>query len=203
MSVRAEHTCGQVEPVEMLGLSRAAIQLLANSPNPADDFRTTFGDFFVGGFRLGALNFTMVLGDLAGKSSFEAKRAQLKIKVLFTINKDINDVSESASAEGAISICAFDSIASSNITFCARTWEESMELAKVAAENRQQAMKIASRAAEALLQEYGLDQGGVITPQSLESLCDRGFVTELLLIPYASLRDYRSMMALRSSSTWS
>jgi hypothetical protein len=171
---------------------------LRTSPSPINEFRQTYGDFYIAGFRIGAVNDTTISGELVNKSFFEAKRAELKVKALFvTVNKSINDVSQSGSDTGGVRVSAFDSLTAFYSNFVARTYEDSLRVGEVAYENKQRAMTIASRAADILYKEFSLGHEGTVYQVDVDRLCDRGFVTELLLAPFSSLREYQSLLSLR------
>jgi hypothetical protein len=168
------------------------------SPDPVNDFRKTYGDFYVAGYRVGAVNSTTISGQLANKSFFEAKRAELEIKALFlTKHKSINEVSQSGSDIGALSVFAFDSLTAFYSNFTAITLDDSFRAGNIAVENKNRAMTIASRAAEILFMDFSLDQEGMVYQEDVDGLCDRGLVTELLLAPFASLREYQSLLSFR------
>ncbi|KAK6354950.1 hypothetical protein TWF696_004078 [Orbilia brochopaga] len=202
ISVRADHVCGQIEVVQVPQLAKAAVRLLNTSADPIKEFRQMYGDFYVAGFRVGAVNSTIVSGKLANKSFFEAKRAEVKVKVLFaTIHKSVNDVSSSASDEGGLNVAAFDSLTGFYSNFTARTYEDSLQAGEVASANKQRAMTIAARAADVLWKEFSMggDQSACIYQNVVDRLCDRGLVTELLLAPFATLREYQSVVSRRLS----
>ena len=168
------------------------------SLDPINEFRHTYGDFYVAGYRVGAVNNTTISGELANKSFFEAKRAELEVKVVFaSIHKSINEVSQSASDVGGLSVCAYDSLMAFYSNFTARTVEDSIRASAVAAENKQRAMTIANRAAEILHKEFSLGRECSVYQDAVDRLCDRGLVTELLLAPFSSLREYQSLLSHR------
>ncbi|KAF5539434.1 hypothetical protein FMEXI_8923 [Fusarium mexicanum] len=200
ISVRADHICGQVEILHLPQLTKDAVWLLNTSSDPINHFRARYGDFYVAGYRIGAVNNTMISGDLANKTFFEAKRAEVKVKLLFsTISKSVNEVSESANDEGGISVTAFDSLTSFYSSFMARTHEDSIRVGEVAAENKQRAMNIAARAAETLWNEFSFGYEATLHQDVADQLCDRGLVTELLLAPFSALREYQYLLARRAS----
>lgn len=179
-------------------LDQYAVRLLQSSSNPINDFRQKYGDFYVAGYRVGAVNNTTIYGELANNAFFEAKRAELKIKALFvTIRKSINEESHSASDIGGLSVLAFDSLTPFYSNFTARTYEDSLQAGQVATKNKQLAMTIAERAGEILWNEFSLSREGIVHQNVIDRLCERGLITELLLAPFASLREYQALMARR------
>ncbi|CAG9954462.1 unnamed protein product [Clonostachys rosea f. rosea IK726] len=198
ISVRAEHTCGQIELVYILRLDLGAIRLLSDSPDPVNEFRRTYGDFYVAGLRVGAVNNTTISGEMANKSFFKTTRLQLKIKALFlTYNKSIDDVNQSKSNSGGLSVAAFDSLTSFYSNFTAHSLEDGLAAGYVASDNKQRAMNIGNRASDVLFKEFSLGLEGTVYQDSVDRLCDRGLVTELLLAPFSSLREYQSLLSLR------
>lgn len=147
---------------------------------------------------MGAVNSTTISGQLANKAFFEAKRAELEVKVLFIKSrKSISEVNQSGSDFGGLSVSAYDSLTALYSNFTAHTIEDSLRAGNVAAENKQRAMTIANRAAEILYKEFSLWHECTMYQDAADRLCDRGLVTELLLSPFASLREYQSLLALR------
>ncbi|KAM5381148.1 hypothetical protein ACJZ2D_003064 [Fusarium nematophilum] len=198
ISVRADHICGQIEAIHPPQLDKDAVRLLKTSSDPISEFRQTYGDFYVAGYRVGAVNNTTVSGELANKMFFEAKRAELDVKAVFVnLHRSIDDVSQSALDVGGLRVAAFDSLAAFYSDFTALTYEDSIRAGDVASENKQRAMTIAARAAEVLWDEFSLGHEGIVYQDAVDRLCDRGLVTELLLAPFAALREYQSFVSQR------
>ena len=138
---------------------------------------------------MGASKSTTISGQLANKTFFEAKRAEFEAKALFIkTRKSINEVSQSGSDIGELNISAFDSLTAFYSKFTAHTLDESLRAGTVAAENKQRAMTISSRAAEMLHKEFSLQHEDIMYQDAVDRLCDRGCITELLLSPFASFR---------------
>jgi hypothetical protein len=177
-----------------------AARLLKSSNDPVNEFRLTYGDFYVAGYRVGAVNNTTISGELANKAFFEAKRVELEIKVLFAKKHiSINEVIQSSSGEGGLSVLAFDSLTGFHSNFIARTFEDSLRAGGIAAGNKQNAMNIATRTAEILDKDFSLGHEGTVLQDAVDRLCDHGLVTELLLSPFALLREYQSILLLRTN----
>ncbi|KAK6497176.1 hypothetical protein TWF506_004651 [Arthrobotrys conoides] len=201
ISIRADHICGQIEVSRIPQLSKDAIMLLNTSADPLNDFRRTYGDFYVAGCRIGAVNNTSISGELVNESSFEEMHAKLKVKVvLASFEKSIDEVSTSASDSGGLSVAAFDSLTGFYSNFTARTYEDSLKAGDIALANKERAMTIANRVADVLVKEFsiGREQSLCIHQDVVDHLCDRGLVTELLLAPFATLRQYQSLLLRRS-----
>ena len=199
ISVQAEHTCGQVDLIHTPSLEVNAVRVLCRSPDPINDFRQVYGDFYVAGYRVGAVNRTTVSGDMANKSFFEAKKAEIEVKAFFIkTRRSINEVNASGSNDGGLNVSAFDSLSQSYSSFTAHTEADSLAVAQVATENKQKAMDIANRAASVLDLEFALGiAGGTLRQEDVNRMCDRGLVTEVLLAPFASLREYQALLSLR------
>ncbi|KAF3926918.1 hypothetical protein ABW20_dc0105912 [Dactylellina cionopaga] len=201
ISVRADHICGQIEVIQVPPLTYDAIRLLKTSPDPINEFRQKYGDFYVAGYRVGANNSTTVSGELANKRFFEAKRAELKVETFSTtigepINESINEVSASANDEGRLNVVAFDSLTSFSSNFTAYTYEDNLQAGDIASTNKQRAMTVSARAADILWKEFSVGRESVrISQDVVDRLCDRGLVTELLLAPFVTLREYQSLLS--------
>ncbi|KAF3290065.1 hypothetical protein TWF132_007261 [Orbilia oligospora] len=202
ITVRADHVCGQIEVSRIPQLAKDAVTLLNTSADPINEFRQRYGDFYVAGCRVGAVNNTTISGELTNKSSFEEMHAELKVKVvLATFEKSIHEVSKSASNIGGLNVVAFDSLTDFYSNFTALTYEDTLKADGVAVANKEKAMTIANRAADVLLREFsiGREQNTYIHQGVVDRLCDRGLVTELLLAPFATLREYQSILWRRYS----
>ncbi|VUC29192.1 unnamed protein product [Clonostachys rosea] len=198
ISARAEQICGQIDLVDLPRLDLGAIRLLSDSPDPVNEFRRVYGDFYVAGVQVGAVNNTNISGEMANKSFFEATRLQLKIKALFlSYNKSIDDLNQSKSNSGGLSVAAFDSLTAFYSNFTAHSLEDGLAAGYIASDNRQRAMNIGNRAADVLFNEFSLGLEATLCQGSVDRLCDRGLVTELLLAPFSSLREYQSLLSLR------
>ncbi|CAI9627816.1 unnamed protein product [Alternaria burnsii] len=199
ISIRAEHTCGQIVLSRAPELDPGAVRLLQFSVDPINEFRRKYGDFYVAGYQVGAVNNTTIYGELADKSFFEAKRAELEIKALFLKkHKSINEESYSASNEGGLDVSAFDSLTASYLKFTARTYKESLLAGEIVVNNKQLAMEIARRASKVLETDFLLGREGTVSLNMIDRLCDKGLITELLLVPFASLREYQTLLARRN-----
>ncbi|CAM1503262.1 Fc.00g080380.m01.CDS01 [Cosmosporella sp. VM-42] len=198
ISVRADHVCGQIDIIHLPQLEKDAVRLLNTSSDPINEFRQTYGDFYVAGYRVGAVNNTTISGELANKTFFEAKRAELEVKaLLFKVRKSVNEVSQSTSDVGGLRVAAFDSLTAVYSNSIALTYEDSIRAGEVASANKQRAMTIAARTAEILWKEFSLEREGTVYQDTVNRLCDRGLVTELLLAPFAALREYQSLLSRR------
>ncbi|KAH7183718.1 hypothetical protein BKA60DRAFT_603016 [Fusarium oxysporum] len=198
LSVRADHICGQIEMLRVPQLDTDAVRLLNTSSDPIIEFQKIYGDFYVAGYRVGAVNDTMISGKLANKTFFDAKRAVAEGKVAWAkVHKSINELSASASNEGLIRVDAFDSLMDFHSTFSVQTDDDIVRMGDVAAKNKQLAMTIASRATETLWKDFSLGYEDTVYQDVVDHLCDRGLVTELLLAPFATLREYQYLLARR------
>ncbi|EWZ95759.1 hypothetical protein FOWG_03318 [Fusarium oxysporum f. sp. lycopersici MN25] len=198
ISVRADHICGQIEMLRVPQLDTDAVRLLNTSSDPIIEFQKIYGDFYVAGYRVGAVNDTMISGKLANKTFFDAKRAVAEGKVAWAkVHKSINELSASASNEGLIRVDAFDSLMDFHSTFSVQTDDDIVRMGDVAAKNKQRAMTIAARATETLWKDFSLGYEDTVYQDVVDHLCDRGLVTELLLAPFATLREYQYLLARR------
>ncbi|KAK6526633.1 hypothetical protein TWF694_005214 [Orbilia ellipsospora] len=198
ISVTANHSSGQIEFIQMPQLNLDAVRLLTTSNDPINKFRQMYGDFYVAGYRVGAVNGTTVSGELANKSFFEAKRAEID---LVAISKSIDEASASTSDSGGLCVAAFDSLTGFHSSFIARTYQDSIEAGNVISANKERAMTIAARAADVLEEVFmGRDQSACacISQDAVGQLWDRGLVTGLMLAPFTTLREYQSVLLRRS-----
>lgn len=180
-------------------LSKDAVRLLNTSSDPINEFRQTYGDFYVTGYLVGAVNNTTISGDLANKTFFEAKRAEVEVKAFFLkTRKFVDETIQSANDVGRLTVAACDSLTPFYRNFAALTYEDSIQAGEIALMNKQNAMTIASRAADTLREEFSLERECTLHQDTVDRLCDRGLVRELLLAPFTTLREYQSLISRRS-----
>lgn len=197
--MRADHVSGQINVVRVPPLAKDATQILNTSDDPVNDFRQKFGDFYLAGCKVGAVCNTTISGELACKTFFEATRLEYTVKVLFVKKgRQIDKKSESKSNEGVLRLAAFDTVDGFTSNMEAFTQEDSILLGNIASANKQRAMNIGTRASAMLLKEFSLGDEGGLYQDVVDRLCDKGLVTELLLAPFAGLREYQSILARRT-----
>lgn len=173
-----------------------------DSPDPVDQFRQKYGDFYVAGYQIGATNSTTVSGHLAHKSFFEFTQIEVKVTVLWAeYEKSSRELSLSRSDLGGLNVSAYDSLACFQTNFTARNYDESLQAARIASANKERAMTISLRASDILWAEFSInrDQRSFIQQEVLDLLCDRGLITALQLAPFASLRQYQSSICRRQN----
>ena len=190
-SVHTSFRCGKVTLARFPSLSEDATRILRTSTDPCRAFRDRFGDYFVGGYILGGTNSTVMWG--AGASQGESERLDISFEVhlLFLSYEDsIKKNSASFSSAGAANLTAFDSLDAYQTKVEASNYRSYRMAVETSVANRRRGAELQARVL-AKLKGLNLGPSGAQLPwERCDELCRSGLVLELLMLPWAGLRDY-------------
>ncbi|KAK2593760.1 hypothetical protein QQS21_008521 [Conoideocrella luteorostrata] len=197
-SIHTSFRCGKVTLAHFPSLSRDAIRILRTSSDPSRAFSDKFGDYFVGGYILGGANSTLASGAGASERSSEHLSVSLEVHVLFTSYSDtVNKQSADYSSLGTATLTAFDSLDAYQTEVKASEYEAYRNATQASRDNRQRGAALQERV-KARLNAVDLGSSGAQLPwERCAELCRSGLVLELLMLPWAGLRDYRSALSKR------
>ncbi|CVL12394.1 hypothetical protein FPRO06_04798 [Fusarium proliferatum] len=189
-STRVYHHCGRVSLSTFPRLSEKALHILYTTKESAKSFSAIFGDYFVAGYLLGAENVSMISG--AGASEARSKKLNIDVEVhlAFVSRQDkIHEESVQSARVAAGTLSVYDSLTDehieqpvSDIDKALAVWEE----------NKARAETLQQRAAIELSKMNLIADGVTIPHTGCDELCRSGLVNQLLLVPWAGLRDYTS-----------
>ncbi|RGP77375.1 hypothetical protein FLONG3_4514 [Fusarium longipes] len=192
-SVHTSFRCGKITLGYFPSLSEDAIRILQTSANPTVAFRNKFGDYFVGGYILGGTNSTVMWG--SGGSSAESERLNISFEVhlLFLSYEDsISKNDANYSSTGTTNLTAFDSLDAFQTKIEASNYGSYRAAVETSVANRQRGAVLQDRV---LAKLKGLNlgsSGSQLQWEKCDELCKSGLVLELLMLPWAGLRDYRN-----------
>ncbi|TFK32765.1 hypothetical protein BDQ12DRAFT_476790 [Crucibulum laeve] len=189
LSVRSTMRLGTVAYVDTPGLSSEGFSLLRQEG--VEKFHQTYGDYYVAGLRLGADNATMLSS--SSNTDIQSQMDQLKISLkVFGKNHTLMDkkhVSSTSAIAHGTTVTAFDTLKNYNHTGQAGDAASCGREAELAARNVYDGQQIQERAF-AVLQSLHISPGQIITTEQYRRICESGLVVELLLLPYAGLREF-------------
>ncbi|KAI1193121.1 hypothetical protein F5X97DRAFT_52320 [Nemania serpens] len=201
-SIHTSFRCGKVTLAHFPGLSKDAIDILSTSTNPVRAFGDKFGDYFVGGYILGGANSTLAWGEGSTQGSSERLDISFEVHLLFLSYSDtISRHSADFSSAAAATLAAFDSLEGFQTHIEAREYESYRSAIQSSHDNRQRGAALQERV-RAKLNALNLGSTGAQLPwEKCDELCKSGLVLELLLLPWAGLREYRSAISATRGMT--
>ncbi|KAG9495532.1 hypothetical protein J7337_013781 [Fusarium musae] len=191
-SVHTSFRCGKVTLAHFPSLSEDATRILRTSDDPCAAFRDKFGDYFVGGYILGGTNSTVMWGTGASQGESERLDISFEVHLLFLSYEDsIKKNDDNYSSAGAANLAAFDSLDAYQAKVEASNYGSYRTAVETSIANRQRGAELQGRVL-AKLKSLDLGPSGSQLPwEKCDELCRSGLVLELLMLPWAGLRDYR------------
>lgn len=175
------------------GFSEDALHILRTADDPRQAFSDKFGDYFVGGYMLGGANSTVVWATGASERSSEHLDVSFDVHLLFLSYSDsISRHQASFASAGTASLAAFDSVDAYQTHVEAHDFQAYMNAIQASHQNRLRGAALQERV-RAKLKALNLGSSGAELPwERCGDLCASGLVLELLMLPWAGLRDYAS-----------
>lgn len=200
-SIRSTFLAGTIAFASSPSLSAAALQTLrqskSNTYDPEAAFRQRYGDYYVAALRLGGSNATMVSAAVASSSESKDMAADVTAKIiLFEKTMRLEDHTARQTIQGTVTLIGFDSLDSWNGSEACVDSTSYTKLRPIAEENLARARSIEARSRQRML-VLGVQNQAEVTWETCVQLCERGVVAEILLLPFAGLRDY--VQAIRST----
>ncbi|KAK7435785.1 hypothetical protein VKT23_019483 [Stygiomarasmius scandens] len=192
VSLQASLRIGRIIPNTSYHLSTDALALLRASPT---EFHRTYGDYFLGGFVLGADTATFLSTSSSRDLKAEMKQIQVQAK-FFGMKKTVYDKrtsSQSDSSNYDITFNGFDSLDGVGYNAKAADERSYMEIQEKATKNVSGGINLDKRVKDIL---KGLGLGTAmedvvqVTEEQCRAVCKSGLVVELMFLPYAGLKDY-------------
>jgi hypothetical protein len=172
------------------------LDILRTSKDPSRAFSDRFGDYFVGGYILGGTNSTLVWGSSESRGSSERLNISFEVHLLFLSYEDsINRQSADFWSAAAANLVAFDSLEAYQTKVEAREYGTFRIAMAESQANRKRGAVLQERV-EAKLNALNIGSSGAQLPWGrCDELCRSGLVLELLMLPWAGLRDYRAAIS--------
>lgn len=171
-------------------LSLEAMNILRKSEDPHKDFKERYGEYYVSAYILGGRNANTLGAMMDTSSSTMDLAGQVKIKVFFAkITVGFSKHESSFSQSVNVSLVAHDTLDHWECYRAATDAGSYNELVSTASQNGANGSMLAHRVTQRL-ESLGLVSGQELSWDACESLFHKGVVVEILLLPYARLRQY-------------
>ncbi|CAI7660102.1 unnamed protein product [Penicillium glandicola] len=186
-SFRTEYQTGWIGFVSPPRLSPLALELLNTRPDPHTAFRSQFGDYYVGAYLLGGANAQLVSSNAIVVSSSKDLSGKVEMRFMgLKAEKKIEEHERSEAAASQIQLTAYDSLEAWD--FDAGSGDVgTLEL--VARENQGRCRTLVHRVA-GKVESFQLQNGATVSWERCEDIYRAHLVAQILLLPYAKLREY-------------
>ncbi|KAF5705848.1 hypothetical protein FGLOB1_7745 [Fusarium globosum] len=189
-SVTTSYRAGSVAFVRPPELSADAFNILHN--RGIDKFKSVFGDYYVGGYRIGADASVLLSTNTSSRSETETKSVKITVETWFdSYSEEEYTSSSSRERHAEVHLSAFSSI--EQLLIVRTVQMETPEFQALLKQGRgihQRAQGLEDQVAR-VLKDIGVREGKSLTPRECAQLCERAVVVELLLIPVECIRQVR------------
>ena len=180
-----------------LSLSRSATAVLttqyADGSDPREHFFNQFGDYYIAGFVVGAKNVALLSMDVESASEEWSLDIKITLRILwFKHTWDIHKSGVSESSSGRLTFEGYDSLAGKNDSRKASDEDAVSSMYQVALQYENWGESLQARV-EDQLRALQLDSDKPTQPLSYSQchiLQQSGLVVEIVLMPFAGLRDF-------------
>lgn len=187
-SVRTEYQTGWIGFVSPPRLSPLALELLHMRDDPHTAFRERFGDYYVGAYLLGGTNAQLVSSNDIAASASKDLSGKGQVRFLgFVKEKKFEEHEKAEASFGNMRLTAYDSL---------EAWECDHQvhgdvrlIHQVADENERRCRSLIDRV-NGKVEMLQLQDGAVVPGELCEDICRAHLVVQILLLPYAKLREY-------------
>ncbi|KAF2805524.1 uncharacterized protein BDZ99DRAFT_574445 [Mytilinidion resinicola] len=193
-SLRVEYRSGTLTFAHVPRLSAEAFHILQTSPEPQQAFQKEFGEYYVGAYILGGANVNMVSASSASWSKSKDLSGSYTVNFLWSsTTKPLDDHERSGNLFGNVALSAYDSLDG---------WQENksgagnttyLDIVRSADDNKLRGWALAKRVTRKA-KELKVEKGSEVSWDMCDTICKAGLVVEVLLLPYAGLRDYTSAL---------
>ncbi|RHZ67384.1 uncharacterized protein CDV56_109626 [Aspergillus thermomutatus] len=198
VSVTTSYRAGSVVFARPPELSADAFQILYG--RGPDEFKAIFGDYYVGGYRIGGDASVLFSTDTSSRSETETKSVKISVESWFgDYHKEWSTSSTSTEHHAEVRVSAYSTLEQALVGETVMIGTARFQAAIEQAQGiHQRAQGLADSIAKELAQ-IGVKKGKLVTQQQCIQLCESGAVIELLLLPVESLRQVRYWTLLQSS----
>jgi len=189
-SVTTSYRAGSVGYARPPELSEAAFKILTG--RGVDAFKSVYGDYYVGGYRIGADASVLFSTDTSSHSEKEKKSVQIKVESwLGDYDESWSTSSASASSNATVRFSAYSTLERLIIAKTVQLGTSEFQAAiQQGREIHKRAQGLEDGVAK-VLAEVGVRHGRTVTGRQCSQLCQRGIVIELQLVPIETLRQVR------------
>ncbi|PTB62068.1 hypothetical protein BBK36DRAFT_1130070 [Trichoderma citrinoviride] len=186
-SVTTSYRAGTVAFVRPPELSADAFDVLRRKG--IDGFHATYGDFYVGGYRIGGDASVLFSTDASSRSETETKRVKIDVESWFG-DYHAESVTTSSRTERSIvvRVSAYSTIEQALISEAIQMGTPEFQAAFEKGRGIYQRAWGLDDSVTKVLEEIGVSKGELVTREQCAQLCGRAVVVELLLVPVECLR---------------
>ncbi|TFA99562.1 hypothetical protein CCMA1212_008577 [Trichoderma ghanense] len=189
-SVTTSYRAGTVAFVRPPDLSADAFDVLHRKG--IDAFHATYGDFYVGGYRIGGDASVLFSTDASSRSEAETKRVNIDVESWFDdYHEQWVTTSSSTQRSTVVRVSAYSTVEQALISEAVQMGTPEFQAALEKGRGIYQRARGLDDSVTKILREIGVGKGRLVTREQCAQLCGRAVVVELLLVPVECLRQVR------------
>ncbi|KAL7912370.1 hypothetical protein GGI35DRAFT_313071 [Trichoderma velutinum] len=189
-SVTTSYRAGTVAFVRPPDLSSDAFDVLYGQG--IDAFSTIYGDFYVGGYRIGGDTSVLFSTDASSRSESERKRVNIDVESWFGDYHEQTSTSSSSTEHSiVVHLSAYSTIEQALISQAVQMGTPEFKNATEKGRAIYQRARGLNDSIANILKEIDVRGGRLVTREQCAELCRRAVVVELLLVPVECLRQMR------------
>ncbi|KAJ5646744.1 hypothetical protein N7490_003116 [Penicillium lividum] len=195
-SVTTSYRAGTVAFSRPPELSEDAFRILQKEG--MEVFKAEFGDYYVGGYRIGGDTSVLFTTDASRRSEVETKRVSISVDSLFGDYHEEDATSLSSSEENfEVHISAYSTLEQLLIMETVQAGTPRFQTVLEQGRGIHRRSQDLRNCVALVLQELGVRSGKRVTPQQCSRLCEHALVVELVLMPVETLRQVRAWSILQ------
>ncbi|KAJ4855454.1 uncharacterized protein T069G_11012 [Trichoderma breve] len=192
-SVTTSYRAGTVAFMRPPELSPDAFDVLYGQG--IDAFSAIYGDFYVGGYRIGGDTSVLFSTDASSRSESETKRVNIDVETwLGDYHEEWSTSSSSTEHSTLVHVSAYSTIEQALISQAVQMGTPEFRAATEKGRAISQRARGLEDSVAKILKEVGVREGRLVTREQCAQLCRRAVVVELLLVPVECLRQIRYWM---------
>ncbi|GKU04421.1 hypothetical protein FLAG1_07120 [Fusarium langsethiae] len=198
-SVTTSYRAGSVRYARSPELSEAAFKILTRQG--VEGFKSVYGDYYVGGYRIGGDAAVLFSTDQSSYSETEKESVQIKVESwLGDYDDNWSTSSTSSSGTAVVRINAFSTLEQLIVAKTVQTGTPEFQAAIQLGRGIHKRAQGLEDGVAKVLGEVGVRHGKIVSPRQCTQLCQRAVVVELQLVPIECLRQTFSQLQRYSSS---
>ncbi|EAW12960.1 uncharacterized protein ACLA_013970 [Aspergillus clavatus NRRL 1] len=190
VSVTTSYRAGSVAFARPPELSEDAFRVLYSKG--LDEFKAIFGDYYVGGYRIGGDASVLFSTDASSRSETETKSVKLSVESWFgDYHKEWSSSSTRTEHQAEVRVSAYSTLEQAIIGETVKLGTARFQAVIEQGRGIHRRAQGLDDSISKLLTQIGVRKGGLVTQQQCMQLCQSGVVAELLLMPVECLRQVR------------
>ncbi|KAL7807168.1 hypothetical protein V8C44DRAFT_337873 [Trichoderma aethiopicum] len=189
-SVTTSYRAGTVAFVRPPKLSADAFDVLCGKG--INGFHATYGDFYVGGYRIGGDASVLFSTDASSRSETETQRVKIDVESWFgDYHEQSATTSTTTERSMVVHVSAYSTIEQALISEAVQMGTPEFQVVVDKGRGIYQRARRLDDSVTKVLRETGVSKGRLVTREQCAQLCGRAVVIELLLVPVECLRQVR------------